>query len=128
MAINILVVDDSAVMRSMIKKTILNSGVEVGEIYEAGNGQAGLEVLATEWLDILFIDVNMPVMDGMEMLEKVRENPEYVDLPILIVSTESNPERIDIIQKMNAGFVHKPFTPEVLRERILEAIGVLESQ
>lgn len=128
MAINILVVDDSAVMRSMIKKTILNSGVEVGEIYEADNGQAGLEVLATEWLDILFIDVNMPVMDGMEMLEKVRENPEYVDLPILIVSTESNPERIEIIQKMNAGFVHKPFTPEVLRERILEAIGVLESQ
>ena len=128
MAINILVVDDSAVMRSMIKKTILNSGVEVGEIYEAGNGQAGLEVLATEWLDILFIDVNMPVMDGMEMLGKVRENPEYVDLPILIVSTESNPERIEIIQKMNAGFVHKPFTPEVLRERILEAIGVLERQ
>lgn len=128
MAINILVVDDSAVMRSMIKKTILNSGVEVGEIYEAGNGQAGLEVLATEWLDILFIDVNMPVMDGMEMLEKVRENAEYVDLPILIVSTESNPERIEIIQKMNAGFVHKPFTPEVLRERILEALGVLESQ
>lgn len=128
MAINILVVDDSAVMRSMIKKTILNSGVEVGEIYEAGNGQAGLEVLAAEWLDILFIDVNMPVMDGMEMLEKVRANSEYVDLPILIVSTESNPERIEIIQKMNAGFVHKPFTPEVLRERILEALGVLESQ
>ncbi|MBO6537088.1 MAG: response regulator [Balneolaceae bacterium] len=128
MAINILVVDDSAVMRSMIKKTILNSGVEVEQIYEAGNGQEGLDVLAKEWLDILFIDVNMPVMDGMEMLERVRTNPEYVDLPILIVSTESNPERIQIIQKMNAGFVHKPFTPEVLRERILEALGVLESQ
>lgn len=127
MAINILVVDDSAVMRSMIKKTILNSGVEVEQIYEAGNGQEGLDVLAKEWLDILFIDVNMPVMDGMEMLERVRTNPEYVDLPILIVSTESNPERIQIIQKMNAGFVHKPFTPEVLRERILEALGVLES-
>lgn len=77
---------------------------------------------------IFLIDVNMPVMDGMEMLERVRTNPEYVDLPILIVSTESNPERIQIIQKMNAGFVHKPFTPEVLRERILEALGVLESQ
>ena len=127
MAINILVVDDSAVIRSMIKKTIPNSGVEVEQIYEAGNGQEGLDVLAKEWLDILFIDVNMPVMDGMEMLERVRNNPEYVDLPILIVSTESNPERIQIIQKMNAGFVHKPFTPEVLRERILEALGVLES-
>lgn len=52
MAINILVVDDSAVMRSMIKKTILNSGVEVEQIYEAGNGQEGLDVLAKEWLDI----------------------------------------------------------------------------
>ncbi|MBO6793846.1 MAG: response regulator [Balneolaceae bacterium] len=128
MAINILVVDDSAVMRSMIKKTIRNSGVEVGEIFEAGNGQVGLDILAEEWLDILFIDVNMPIMDGMEMLARVRKNPDTVDLPILIVSTESNPERIEKIQKLNAGFVHKPFTPEILRERILEALGVLESQ
>ncbi len=127
MAINILVVDDSAVMRSMIKKTIRNSGVEIGEIFEAGNGQVGLDILAEEWLDILFIDVNMPIMDGIEMLERVRDNQHTVDLPILIVSTESNPERIKKIQKLNAGFVHKPFTPEILRERILEALGVLES-
>ncbi len=127
MAVNILVVDDSAVMRSMIKKTILSSGVEVGEIYEAANGQEGLDVLEDNWLDILFIDVNMPVMDGMEMLNHVRQKSETRDIPILIVSTESNHERIEVIQKQNAGFVHKPFTPEVLRERILEALGVLES-
>ncbi len=127
MAVNILVVDDSAVMRSMIKKTIINSGVEVGEIYEAANGQEGLKVLEDNWLDILFIDVNMPVMDGMEMLDRVRSKNETSDIPILIVSTESNHERIKIIQNKNAGFVHKPFTPEVLRERILEALGVLDS-
>ena len=127
MAVNILVVDDSAVMRSMIKKTIKSSGVEIGEIYEAANGQEGLEVLEDNWLDILFIDVNMPVMDGMEMLDRVRKKEETADIPILIVSTESNHERIEIIQKKNAGFVHKPFTPEVLRERILEALGVMES-
>lgn len=126
MAINILVVDDSAVMRSMIKKTIHNSGVEVGEIYEAANGQEGLAVLDEHWLDILFIDVNMPVMDGMEMLSHVREKSETRDIPILIVSTESNQERIDIIQKKKAGFVHKPFTAEILRERILEALGVFQ--
>lgn len=126
MAVNILVVDDSAVMRSMIKKTIVSSGVEVGEIFEAANGKEGLQVLEQNWLDILFIDVNMPVMDGMEMLEEVRKKSDTSDIPILIVSTESNNERIEIIQKQNAGFVHKPFTPEVLRERILEALGVLE--
>lgn len=74
MAVNILVVDDSAVMRSMIKKTIISSGVEVGEIFEAANGKEGLEVLDQNWFDILFIDVNMPVMDGMEMLDRVRKN------------------------------------------------------
>jgi two-component system chemotaxis response regulator CheY len=127
MAINILVVDDSTVMRAMIKKTIRNSGVDVGEIYEAANGQEGLDVLSENWLDILFIDVNMPVMDGMEMLDRVRNMEETRDMPILIVSTESNTERIERIARLNAGFVHKPFTPEVLREKILEELGVLQS-
>lgn len=126
MAINILVVDDSAVMRSMIKKTIINSGVEVEQIHEASNGQEGLDVLDREWLDILFIDVNMPVMDGMEMLERVRNKPETRDIPVLIVSTESNNERIQLISKLRAGFVHKPFTPEKLKDKILEALGVVE--
>lgn len=126
MAINILVVDDSAVMRSMIKKTIHNSGVEVGEIYEAANGVEGLEALEDNWLDLLFIDVNMPVMDGMEMLEKLRSRPDTRDIPVLIVSTESNNERIKVINGHGAGFVHKPFTPETLRENILASLGVPE--
>lgn len=124
MSINILVVDDSAVMRSMIKKTIYNSGVEVGEIYEASNGKEGLEALENNWLDILFIDVNMPVMDGMEMLDKLRKKQETRDLPVLIVSTESNNERIRVINEQGASFVHKPFTPETLRENILNSLGV----
>lgn len=126
MAINILVVDDSAVMRSMIIKTIKNTGIELGEIHQAGNGADGLEIMDEHWLDLLFIDVNMPVMDGMEMLSKVRENPTTKDMPILIVSTESNSERIKIIDEQYAGFVHKPFTPEMLREKILSVLGVLQ--
>jgi two-component system chemotaxis response regulator CheY len=124
MAINILVVDDSAVMRSMIKKTIHNSGVDVGDIYEAENGQEGLAEADKNWIDLLFIDVNMPVMDGMEMLGKIRENPATRDMPVLIVSTESNSERIKKINELNAAFVHKPFTPEILREQILSVLGV----
>ena len=126
MAINILVVDDSAVMRSMIIKTIKNTGVEIGEIHQAGNGAEGLEIVDNNWLDLLFIDVNMPIMDGMEMLSKVRKNPTTKDMPILIVSTESNSERIKIIDEQYAGFVHKPFTPEILREKILSVLGVMQ--
>lgn len=124
MAINILVVDDSAVMRSMIKRTIFNTGIEVAEIHEAGNGAEGLEIVDQNWLDLLFIDVNMPIMDGMEMLERIRENPETKNMPVLIVSTESNTERIQLIDKHDAGFVHKPFTPELLREKIFSVLGV----
>ncbi|MEQ8525963.1 response regulator [Gracilimonas sp.] len=125
MAINILVVDDSAVMRSMIIKTIKNTGVEVGEIHQAGNGAEGLEIVENNWLDLLFIDVNMPIMDGIEMLEQIRKNPITMDMPVLIVSTESNSERIKIIDEQYAGFVHKPFTPEILREKILSVLGVM---
>jgi two-component system chemotaxis response regulator CheY len=126
MAINILIVDDSAVMRSMIKKTIMNTGIELGEVHEASNGKEGLEVVEENWLDLLFIDVNMPIMDGMEMLEEIRKNPVTLDMPVLIVSTESNTERIKIIDEQYAGFVHKPFTSEVLREKILSVLGVMQ--
>ncbi|MEX0722437.1 MAG: response regulator [Gracilimonas sp.] len=126
MAINILVVDDSSVMRSMIKKTIAQSNLDIGEIHEAENGKLGLEVLENHWLDLLFIDVNMPVMDGMEMLDEIKKQPETREIPVLIVSTESNAQRIEIINKHNAGFVHKPFTPEILREKILSVLGVAQ--
>ncbi len=125
MSLNILVVDDSSVMRKMIIRTINMCGLEIGEIYQAGNGKEGLENLDSHWIDILFIDVNMPVMDGMEMLKIVRERPESRDLPVLIVSTESNENRIKEISEKRAGFVHKPFTPETLRKKIIDLTGVL---
>ncbi|MDR8392854.1 response regulator [Aliifodinibius sp. S!AR15-10] len=124
MAIEILIVDDSAVMRSMIKKTINLCEIEVERIHEAGNGREGLDIIENQSVDLVFIDVNMPVMDGMEMLNKVRQSPKNADLPILIVSTESNDHRIKVIDQHNAEFVHKPFTPEILREKILEVLGV----
>lgn len=126
MAINILVVDDSAVMRSMILKTIHLSGLDIGDIHEAENGQEGLKVLHDHWIDLAFIDVNMPVMDGMEMLNSIRENPETRNIPVLIVSTESNEDRIKEIDQQNAGFVHKPFTPEDLKLKTLEMLGIAE--
>ncbi|SHG15381.1 two-component system, chemotaxis family, response regulator CheY [Fodinibius roseus] len=120
MAINILVVDDSAVMRKMIIKTIRLCGLDVNQIYEAENGREGLLVLDRGEVDFLFIDINMPVMDGMEMLSRVRQQEATKKLPVLIVSTESNKGRIEEIDRQGAGFVHKPFTPENLRKKMLD--------
>ena len=124
MSLNVLVVDDSSVMRKLIIRTLNLSGVSVGDVFEAENGRKGLDLLDQNWIDMLFIDVNMPIMDGMEMLNRVRSKPETRDLPVLIISTESNPQRISEINKNRAGFVHKPFTPETLREKIIELTGM----
>jgi two-component system chemotaxis response regulator CheY len=128
MALNVLVVDDSSVMRSMIIKTLRLSGVGLGDVYEAANGQQGLDVLSDNWVDLALVDINMPVMSGEEMIDRVRANPETADLSVIVVSTESSESRIDMLQKKGAGFVHKPFTPEMLREMIVGITGVSDEE
>jgi len=128
MSLNILVVDDSSVMRAMIIKTLRLSGLPLGQIHQAGNGQEGLDVLSSNWIDLALIDINMPVMNGEEMIDRLRRNPETADLPVIVVSTESSETCIEMLQKKGAVFVHKPFTPETLRETIEKMTGVSSEQ
>jgi two-component system chemotaxis response regulator CheY len=128
-AINILVVDDSAVMRKMVIKTLrLIRGLPLGEIYEAANGQEGLKRLQEQWIDLALVDINMPVMTGEEMIQQLRQNPETKDLAVIVVSTEGSESRIEMLQRHGAGFVHKPFSPELLRKQIIELTGVSYEQ
>src|SRR3990167_4040042 len=128
MGFNVLVVDDSSVMRAMIIRTLRLSGLSMGEIHEAANGQEGLQVLEHHWIDLALVDMNMPVMTGEEMLDRVRQNPETADLRVVIISTEGSDTRIDILRRKGVGFVHKPFTPEILRETILRITGGSDEQ
>jgi two-component system, chemotaxis family, chemotaxis protein CheY len=121
---NILVVDDSAVMRAMIIRILRLTGLSLGEVYEASNGREGLKVLDEKWVDLALVDINMPVMNGEEMIDTVRKNSTTADLPIIVVSTESNAERVESIRQKKVEFVHKPFTPEVLRQTVLNLTGV----
>jgi two-component system, chemotaxis family, chemotaxis protein CheY len=125
---NILVVDDSAVMRSMIIRILRLTGLSIGEVYEAPNGKEGLRVLDDKWVDLALVDINMPVMNGEEMIDHIRQNQAIADLPIIVVSTESNIERVDSIRQKNVEFVHKPFTPEVLRKTVLQLTGMSHEQ
>lgn len=124
MALNVLVVDDSAVMRKMIIKTLRLSGVPLGDIHEAGNGREGLSKLDTEWIDFALVDINMPVMNGEEMIDAVRESETIADLPIVVVSTERSEIRLARLREKVSAIIHKPFTPEKLRETIVEITGV----
>jgi len=124
MALNVLVVDDSAVMRSIIVKTLKLSGLPLGEIWEAKNGEEGLRVFEEKWVDLALVDIHMPVMDGEEMLTRLKQNVQYENLPVVVVSSESDPIKIEKMLKLGATFIHKPFTPEILREVIVAVTGV----
>lgn len=114
MSINVLVVDDSLVMRKVIEKAFDIYGYGDSKIFEAGNGIEGLKVLDEQKIDLLLVDINMPIMDGEQMLKEVEKRRDQKKFPVLIISAESNQERIDELRKYSAVFIHKPFTPEKL--------------
>lgn len=123
MALNVLVVDDSATMRRIVKRALGLSGLPIATIYEAENGQEALDKVASDPIDLALLDLNMPVMGGMEALERIREGKSCADLPIVVVSTEGSAPRIDRVKALAAGFVRKPFTPESLLDAVIVALG-----
>ncbi len=119
MAFNILVVDDSDVIRAMIGRTLRLAQVPVGTLYEASNGKEALSVLSESWIDLVLADINMPVMNGEEMIERMRLSPDIADVPVVVVSTEGATERVDSMMAAGvAAWVRKPFTPEEIRDVI----------
>jgi len=124
MAINVLVTDDSLVMRAMIAKTLHMTGLPVGEIYEASNGVEGLKVLEEHWVDLVLVDINMPVMTGEEMLEKMRQNPDTAETPVIVVSSEGSQARIERLEQKASSFIQKPFTAETVCEVVKSITGV----
>lgn len=124
MAFNVLVVDDSDVIRSMIARTLRLAQVPVGELFEASNGREALAVLGEEWVDLVLADINMPIMDGAEMLEEMLRRPETADVPVIVVSSEGANDRVSLLMERGVtAWIRKPFTPEEIRDVISEVTG-----
>jgi two-component system, chemotaxis family, chemotaxis protein CheY len=124
MAMNVLVVDDSALVRLVFLRNLRLSGVELGEVYQAANGQEALDSLEANEVDMLFLDINMPVMDGEKMLESIRRSTAWADLPVVMLSVEASLVRIDHLKSMGARFLRKPFAPQAIREVVAELTTV----
>ena len=123
MSYNFLIVDDSAFIRMVFKKTLSESGLDIDEIFEAGNGAEALELLARQRVDLIFLDVNMPVMDGLEFMEKLRSQTQFVQIPVIVVSTEGSRERKALLaDKDGVACLKKPVTAEQVREAITAAL------
>lgn len=127
MAYKILIVDDSLPMRSVLKKTITASGYGKAEFFEAENGKEALKVMADEWLDIVVTDFNMPEMNGIELLQEIKNNDQIEPVPILVVTTEGSRLKIEeFIDLGAAGYIKKPFTPEEIKEKLTQILGEAE--
>jgi two-component system chemotaxis response regulator CheY len=124
MAFNILIVDDSPAMRRVVKRVVDISGVDVGTYLEAGNGIEALVVLRAEWVDLIMTDINMPEMDGEELLLEVRKDPALSTIPLLVVSTDRSESRIKQMISLGAdGYVSKPFMPAMLSQEMYRLLG-----
>ncbi|VAX37825.1 hypothetical protein MNBD_PLANCTO03-1839 [hydrothermal vent metagenome] len=125
MSCNVLIVDDSPILRRAVTKVVKLAGIGEDHIHEAGNGQEALDVLETIWVDLVLLDLNMPVMDGEEFAKRVQANNELGHVAIVVVSTESNKERLDRMKQYGVvETLHKPFEPEDLCKLISKVLGV----
>lgn len=114
---NILVVDDSAMMRTMIKRVVAVAGASIGTIFEAANGQEALAILEQHRVQFVFTDINMPVMSGTELLRAMQARDDWRDIVRVIISTDGSESRRHEAEDLNVKiYVEKPFRPEVLRD------------
>ncbi|MDY7035337.1 MAG: response regulator [Thermodesulfobacteriota bacterium] len=124
MAFNVLIVDDSSSMRAVIKRTIKLSGFNVGEYLEAANGREALKVLGNEWVDIVLTDINMPNMNGFELLAEMKKDQILRSTPVVMVTTEGSEKRMqDSIELGANGYIKKPFKPEEIKKTLNNIMG-----
>jgi two-component system chemotaxis response regulator CheY len=116
MSKTILTVDDSSTMRQMIAFTLTQAGFSV---LEASDGQEALDLARTKGADLVITDVNMPRMDGITLVQELRQLGSYRFTPILVLTTESTPEMKAKGKAAGAtGWIVKPFSPEKLLETV----------
>jgi two-component system chemotaxis response regulator CheY len=126
MALNIMIVDDSPVMRAFIRKVVGLTGLDVGEYYEAGDGEEALRLLRERWVDLVLTDINMPHMNGEELVRRMESDELLRTIPVIVVSTDSSHSRIQQMLALGAsGYMSKPFLPEALRDEVEKVLGVV---
>lgn len=125
-SINVLVVDDSQTVREVIVKTLNVAGLELREVFQAENGKQALETMEDKWVDLVISDINMPVMNGIELVERMQEHDIIKTIPVVIVTTEGSQKRIThLAEKGVKAYLRKPFSPEQIREIV---DGILEGK
>lgn len=117
--LDVLIVDDSAAIRKILQRVLRQAEIPIGAVYEASDGIEGLEMLRKQTVGLVLSDINMPNMDGLEFLTKVRAEQAWQSLPIVMVSTEGTHAKVlEAVERGASGYVRKPFTAEQIKEKL----------
>jgi len=125
MGFRLLIADDSAAMRQVIRRVIELSGFEVDEFLEAADGDDALRLLRSEPIDVILTDINMPNINGEQLLCSMQQEDLLRAKPVIVVSTDATEHRIHRMLALGAkGYITKPFYPEALRQELERVLGV----
>ena len=116
---DILVVDDSAAIRKILQRVLRQTGMAIKDIHEAGDGQQALELLKAQKISLVLSDINMPTMDGLQLLAAIKASTEWAPIPVVMITTEGGEARVAEAVKLGAiGYVRKPFTADQIKEKL----------
>jgi two-component system chemotaxis response regulator CheY len=119
-----LIVDDSSVMRKIVERSLRQSGLQLAQVFEAGSGEDALKIVAGNSVDIIFSDINMPGMGGLEFVRLLQTVESANGVPVVMITTEGSESQVMQALSFGAkGYIRKPFTPEQVREHILPILG-----
>ena len=122
---DVLVVDDSAAIRKILQRVLRQTGMSIRSIHEAGDGQEALDQLKGQsGIQLVLTDINMPKMDGLQLLAAIKASPEWQRIPVVMITTEGGETKVaEAVRLGAAGYVRKPFTADQIKEKLA---GILE--
>jgi len=122
--ITVLIVDDSSVMRKIVERSLRQAGIEIAQVFEAGNGLEALAVLNERKVNLVLCDINMPAMDGLEFVKQLSKVENAKGVPVVMITTEGSEGHV--VQALSAGargYIRKPFTADQVKEHILPVLA-----
>ncbi len=123
MAVDVLIVDDSAAIRKILQRVLMQAEVPLGQVFEAGDGLEAIETLKTQSVNLILSDINMPNMDGIQLLGQIKANAAWRNMPVIMITTEGSQAKVmEAVQLGAAGYVRKPFTAEQIKEKLVGLI------
>jgi two-component system chemotaxis response regulator CheY len=117
--VNVLIVDDSAAIRKILQRVLNQANIQITQVFEAGDGVEALKHLENHSFGLILSDINMPNMDGLELLSQVRATEDWKSIPFLMITTEGSHARVmQAVQLGASGYLRKPFTPDQMKEKL----------